>query len=57
LLDRMVADGHHGGGPALRKLVMASATRHHKQWSRVSFKISGEKEHFNSNPLKIEIAR
>jgi hypothetical protein len=30
------------GAPAARMFVMISPTSHHRQWSRASFKISGE---------------
>jgi hypothetical protein len=34
------------GAPAKRMLAAVSATSHHGQWSRASFKISGEEGRF-----------
>jgi hypothetical protein len=36
--------------------VMFTIPSTHKQWSRASFKIKGEEEHFCSDSLKIEMA-
>jgi hypothetical protein len=45
------------GAPSPRTLAAVSTTSHHVQWSKASFKIGGEKWHFFSNSLMIEIAR
>jgi hypothetical protein len=45
------------GALAPRTLAAVSVTSHHRQWNRVSFKISGMEGRFYSNSLKIGIAR